>query len=95
MILDKKNIEALSRLAKIEVNDNEVDQYVTDCSTILDFVNQIQSVNTDKISPLNHPLEIQQRLREDAVSEKNQREALESLCDHIESHLYTVPKVIE
>lgn len=93
--LDKNRIDALSKLAQIEVSEEECADYIKDCSTILAFVNQIQSVNTEDIAPLSHALDAVQRLRLDEVTETNQRDALEQLSEHIESHLYAVPKVIE
>jgi aspartyl-tRNA(Asn)/glutamyl-tRNA(Gln) amidotransferase subunit C len=95
VILDKTDIAALSKLAKIAVNDNETQDYLKECSMILDFVQQIQSVNTDNIAPLSNPLEQTQRLREDIVTEGNMQAKSEPLSDHIDDHLYTVPKVID
>lgn len=95
VLLDKKHIDNLSQLAQIEVSDDEVDHYIEDCSAILDFVNEIQSINTDNVAPLNHALDATQRLRQDKVTENNQQDTLEAICEHIDSHLYAVPKVIE
>ena len=55
----------------------------------------MQSVNTDSVAPLAHPLDVTQRLREDEVTESNRRDELQQLAPEVEEGLYLVPKVIE
>jgi aspartyl-tRNA(Asn)/glutamyl-tRNA(Gln) amidotransferase subunit C len=47
------------------------------------------------VEPLAHPLDMAQRLREDAVTESDQHEYFQSIAPQVESDLYLVPKVIE
>ena len=55
----------------------------------------MQSVDTDSVKPLAHPLDMTQRMRADKVTEQDRREQLQSLAPQSESGLYLVPKVIE
>ena len=55
----------------------------------------MQAVDTDGVEPLAHPLEATQRLRADAVTEENRREAYQAIAPAVEDGLYLVPKVIE
>ena len=60
-----------------------------------DMVDIINQKNTDGIMPLAHPLDMTQSLRDDVVTESDQRELYESLAPKTEGGLYVVPQVIE
>jgi len=72
-----------------------VPEYVRNLSNILDLVEQMDSVDTDNVEPMAHPMEMVQRLREDVVTETNQREHFQQIAPQIENGLYLVPQVIE
>jgi aspartyl-tRNA(Asn)/glutamyl-tRNA(Gln) amidotransferase subunit C len=55
----------------------------------------MQAVDTGGIEPMAHAQELGQRLREDVVSEGNQRELFQSIAPQVERGLYLVPQVIE
>jgi aspartyl-tRNA(Asn)/glutamyl-tRNA(Gln) amidotransferase subunit C len=55
----------------------------------------MKAIETEGIIPLAHPLEETQKLRNDKVSEKNQRESYQSVAPTTENGLYLVPQVIE
>ncbi|MBV8801562.1 MAG: Asp-tRNA(Asn)/Glu-tRNA(Gln) amidotransferase subunit GatC, partial [Gammaproteobacteria bacterium] len=62
---------------------------------ILDFVEQMNQIDTSQIKPLTSTLHSAQRLREDYVTEDNQRDAFQAIAPLVEAGLYLVPKVIE
>jgi aspartyl-tRNA(Asn)/glutamyl-tRNA(Gln) amidotransferase subunit C len=55
----------------------------------------MQAVDTSAVSPMSHAQDVTQRLREDAVTETDQRELFQSIAPQVEAGLYLVPKVIE
>ncbi|MOA39014.1 aspartyl/glutamyl-tRNA amidotransferase subunit C [compost metagenome] len=55
----------------------------------------MQAVDTTGIEPLAHPLEANQRLRADVVTESNHRDSYQAIAPSTEDGLYLVPKVIE
>jgi len=59
------------------------------------FVEQLSNVDTKDILPMAQPQDNSQRLREDQVSETNQRETFQEIAPQTEAGLYLVPKVIE
>ena len=95
MALDPQTVYRISRLARIHVDASEVERYATELSSILEFVDQMNKVDTDDVAPLSHPQDRVLRLREDKVTETNQREDLQAAAPAVESGLYLVPKVIE
>ena len=95
MALDPQTVYRISRLARIRVDTSEVERYATELSSILDFVDQMNKVDTDHVAPLSHPQDRELRLRDDKVTETNRREDLQAAAPAIENGLYLVPKVIE
>jgi aspartyl-tRNA(Asn)/glutamyl-tRNA(Gln) amidotransferase subunit C len=79
----------------LKLDPDQAAGLASDLGQILHFVEQMNQQNTADITPLGNPLEQQQRLRMDVVTESNQREALQSVCGTTENGLYLVPKVIE
>ena len=95
MALDKSEVEKIAHLARIAINEDKIPEYASSLSSILGLVEQMQSTNTDDIEPMAHPLDAIQRLREDSVTETNQRNAYQEIAPATEDGLYLVPKVID
>jgi len=55
----------------------------------------MSAVDTRGVTPMAHPLDAQQRLRADEVTEINQREQLQANAPQVEAGLFLVPQVIE
>ncbi|MBU2705459.1 Asp-tRNA(Asn)/Glu-tRNA(Gln) amidotransferase subunit GatC [Zooshikella marina] len=95
MALDRSDVEGIAHLARIAINEQDIENTTATLKDILHMVDQMQAVNTDNIEPLAHPLELVQRLRSDEVTETNQRDHFQQLAPQTENGLYLVPKVIE
>ncbi|KAB0548128.1 Asp-tRNA(Asn)/Glu-tRNA(Gln) amidotransferase subunit GatC [Pseudomonas argentinensis] len=95
MALERTEVEKIAHLARLGLSDSELPQTTATLNSILGLIDSMQAVDTDGIEPLAHPLETTQRLRADAVTEANQREAYQAIAPAVESGLYLVPKVIE
>jgi aspartyl-tRNA(Asn)/glutamyl-tRNA(Gln) amidotransferase subunit C len=95
MALEQADVERIAHLARIALGSEEAAALSGDLSGILEFVAQMDAVDTRGITPMAHPLHMAQRLREDRVSEGDQRTLFQSLAPEAESGLYLVPKVIE
>lgn len=95
MPIQADELAKIATLAKLKLDPDQAAGLASDLGQILHFVEQMNQQNTADITPLGNPLEQQQRLRMDVVTESNQREALQSVCGTTENGLYLVPKVIE
>lgn len=93
--LDKKDIQQLAQLARINIDEAMVDEVASNIDNILNLVNQLQSVDTEGVEPMSHPMDAVQRLRADEVTESNQREALQAIAPATDKGLFLVPKVID
>jgi aspartyl-tRNA(Asn)/glutamyl-tRNA(Gln) amidotransferase subunit C len=95
MSLDITDVKRVAHLARIEISDLDAESYLAKLSGILGLIEQMQAVDTTGITPMSHSQDLTQRLREDVVTETNQRELFQSIAPAVENGLYLVPKVIE
>ena len=95
MLLTREQIENIAHLARLELGATEAAAMQQQLNDILAMVDAMAAVDTTGISPMSHPQEVTQRLREDRVTEENQRELFQSIAPAVEDGLYLVPKVIE
>jgi aspartyl-tRNA(Asn)/glutamyl-tRNA(Gln) amidotransferase subunit C len=95
MSLDKSEVQKIAWLARLAIDDQDISNYSDELSSILGLVEQMNSIDTDGITPIAHPLELPARLRSDEVSEDNQRDHFQEHAPLTEDGCYLVPKVIE
>lgn len=99
MALTPQDIARVANLARLELRPGETERTLQQLNGFFALVEQMQAVNTDGVEPLAHPAallgEVALRLRDDIVSEPNQREASQVSAPAVERGLFLVPKVIE
>jgi aspartyl-tRNA(Asn)/glutamyl-tRNA(Gln) amidotransferase subunit C len=95
MSLAKDDVEKIAHLARLALGEDELDSVADGLSSILEMVEQMGVVDTDGVTPMAHPLHMNQPLRQDGVTEQNQRELFQSIAPQTEDGLYLVPRVIE
>lgn len=99
MSLTLQDIDRIANLARLELQPGESENMREQINGFFSIVQAMQSVDTTGIEPLPHPVaaiqEVQLRLREDVVSEPNNREANQQSAPAVERGLFLVPKVIE
>ncbi len=99
MALKLQDIERVANLARLNLRQDEIDRTLSQLNGFFALVAQMDAINTDGIEPLAHPAavlgDVALRLRDDVVSETNQREASQVSAPAVERGLFLVPKVIE
>jgi aspartyl-tRNA(Asn)/glutamyl-tRNA(Gln) amidotransferase subunit C len=95
MSLTTAEIHRIARLSRIAVNDNEAADLQTKLNGIFSLIEEMQAVDTQGVEPMAHSQNISLRLRDDVVTETNQRELFQAIAPQVENGLYLVPKVIE
>jgi aspartyl-tRNA(Asn)/glutamyl-tRNA(Gln) amidotransferase subunit C len=99
MSLTSNDIARIARLARLSLDAPQSERLLGQMNSFFDIVEQMRAVDTSGVTPLAHPVEalgdIALRLREDVVSEPNQREANQRSAPAVEQGLFLVPKVIE
>lgn len=95
MSLSDDQVRRLARLARIAIRPEEFAPVLERLNRVLGLVDEMRRVDTAGVEPMAHPLDAVQRLREDAVTEPDQRERYQSAAPAVEGGLYLVPKVLE
>ncbi|MGH8596925.1 MAG: Asp-tRNA(Asn)/Glu-tRNA(Gln) amidotransferase subunit GatC [Gammaproteobacteria bacterium] len=94
-MLDEAQVRIVARLARIQIADTEIPALLQQLSRILEFVEQMNAVDTTTVEPLAHPLELSARARADVVVETDQRESLQRSAPVVRDGYYLLPRVIE
>ncbi len=99
MALTPQDIARVANLARLELRPDESGHTLDQINQFFELVEQMEAVNTDGVEPLAHPASllgaVALRLRDDVVSEANQRELSQRSAPAVERGLFLVPKVIE
>ena len=95
MSLSNEQDGHIARLARLALSDADIDATRVKLNGIFDLIEQMQAVDTRGVEPMSHPQELATRLRADAVTAPDQREAFQRVAPLTENGLYLVPKVIE
>jgi aspartyl-tRNA(Asn)/glutamyl-tRNA(Gln) amidotransferase subunit C len=95
MSLTTQDVQKVARLARLAMDENEIETARSQLSGIFSLIAEMQAVDTKGIEPMSHAQDLSQRLRSDVVTEANQREAFQAIAPQVEGGLYLVPQVIE
>lgn len=95
MALDNDTVHNIARLARLQISDSEVEKYASELGNILALVEQMEAADTSGVEPMTHPFDATLRLREDQVTENNQRDKFQAVAPQKQDGLYLVPKVID
>ncbi len=95
MAIELKDIENIAHLARLQLNTAEKAEALGSINNILMMIDEMRALDTAGVEPLAHAFEASQRLREDVVTETDQRAALLALAPNAAEGLFLVPKVLE
>ena len=99
MALTPQDIMRVANLARLELRPDETEHTLSQLNNFFALVEQMTAINTDDVEPLAHPAavlgQVALRLRDDIVSETNQRETSQINAPAVEDGLFLVPRVIE
>ena len=95
MSLNKEQVKEIAQLAKLSINDSEIEQSTIELNNILSLMAELAEIETDQVEPMAHPLEMSQRLREDVVSETDLSEEFQAIAPKTGKQHFLVPTVIE
>lgn len=99
MSLSASDIARIASLARLQLAPDESERMLSQINGFFDLVERMRSVDTAGVEPLAHPVaafeDITLRLRDDVVSEPDNREANQKSAPAVEAGLFLVPKVIE
>jgi len=95
MSIDKKTVEDVAHLARIELNARELEKLSSQLEHILAFIDKLSSIDTDNIAPMSHVLAINNVLRKDEPTVSLPTEKALKNAPEKQGSFFVVPKVIE
>ena len=93
--MDQQTIDKLLALSKLSLLPDDREKLLQDLSSIVELVDFMQSIDTEGVEPLAHPLEVTQRLRSDEPDTCIDQEQYQAIAPEIRDGLYLVPRVVE
>ena len=95
MSLDNKQVKEIAYLARLSVDDSQLEQSTEELNNILNLMEELGEIETGDIEPMAHPLHMSQRLREDEVSEGDLSKEFQEIAPQTGKSYFLVPTVIE
>ena len=95
MSLDNKQVKEIAYLAKLSVDDSQLEKSTEELNNILNLMEELGEIETGDIEPMAHPLHMSQRLREDEVSEGDLSKEFQEIAPKTGKSHFLVPTVIE
>ena len=93
--MDKKTVTTISYLSRLKIDDEKEQKIINDLSNIIEFVDQLNDVDTSEIDPLTNPLEKTAKTRKDKVTAKNLKKELLEVAPSANEDYFLVPRVVE
>lgn len=95
MQVDEKTVRRIARLARIKITDAEAKGLEKELTQILEWVEQLDEVDTANVEPMTRVVAQQLKTREDKVTDGEIADAVTANAPMTEDHFYVVPKVVE
>jgi aspartyl-tRNA(Asn)/glutamyl-tRNA(Gln) amidotransferase subunit C len=95
MSVSTEQVRHIAKLARIAMNDAEIERLAPELNNILGWVEQLAEVNTEGIEPLTAVVDQKLRLRDDVVTDGNIRDEVLANAPEAQHGFFAVPKVIE
>lgn len=95
MAIDKETVKYAANLARIELQQKELEKLAGQLHGILDFIDKLKKADINNISPTSHILPLNNVLREDELKESLPQEKALKNSPRKEGSFFSVPKVIE
>ena len=92
-MINKEEVKHVAKLARLELTDEEVNKYSQQLGSILQYIKQMNEVNTTKIEPMPHAIPVYNVMREDIVKYEQTKEELMANAPFEEDGFFRVPKI--
>ncbi|HSW62442.1 MAG TPA: Asp-tRNA(Asn)/Glu-tRNA(Gln) amidotransferase subunit GatC [Dissulfurispiraceae bacterium] len=94
-MITQDDVQKIARLSRLALRDGEAEAFGTQLNSILDYVEQLNALDTSAVEPTSHVIPLQNVVREDVVRESLPREAALQNAPDATELFYRVPKIIE
>ena len=94
MSVNINQVQQIAKLARLKFDENEIENLTSDMNKILDYMDQLNELDTNNIEPLSHPLDLNNVMREDELIKSISREEAFKNAPSANQEFFKVPKVI-
>ena len=95
MQVDEATVRRIARLARIRISDAEAKGLEKELSGILDWVKQLDEVDTSAVEPMTRVVAQKLKMRDDVVTDGEIADAVTANAPLAEDHYFVVPKIVE
>jgi aspartyl-tRNA(Asn)/glutamyl-tRNA(Gln) amidotransferase subunit C len=95
MQVDEATVKRIARLARIKITEAEAKGLVSELSGILNWVEQLDEVDTAAVEPMTRVVPIELKKRQDVVNDGDIADDVVKNAPMVEDHYFVVPKVVE
>ena len=95
MSIDKDTVKHIAKLARISLDEKKINNLSKDLSSIMKFIEKLNELNTDKISPLTSIINASLRTRKDEIKDGKIRDQILKNSPDKNEEFFVVPKVVE
>ena len=95
MKLNRKDVEHVALLSRLDLSETELDKFTGQLDAILEYIDVLNQVDTSAVEPMAHVLEIRNVMRADEVQPSLPREAALQNAPEAEDGFFKVPKIVE
>ncbi len=95
MKIDSSVINRVSELARLELSEQEKEEFSRQLSEIIEYVEKINQLDTASVDPADHIVPLSNVFREDSVHNSLPQKALEEIAPRFEDGHVVVPRIIE
>jgi aspartyl-tRNA(Asn)/glutamyl-tRNA(Gln) amidotransferase subunit C len=94
MSISREEVEKVSLLSRLLLSDDELAKMTAQLGRILEYVEQLNELDTNDVEPLSHALDVAEVLREDRVTDSLPRQDALANAPHSDDECYLVPAVL-
>ena len=95
MTISTADVARIADLARLCITEAEAEEVRAKLASIFGLIDQLNAIDTNGVEPMAHAQDVAAPLREDRVTEPDQRALFQGVAPAVEKGLYLVPKVIE
>lgn len=95
MQVNEALVRHIARLARLKVTDEEAHNLEGELTSILDWVEQLEEVDTEGVAPMTCVVETSMKMREDKVTDGDYPDKIVQNAPQKDGHFFMVPKVVE
>ena len=92
--ISSNEVKKVAQLARLELNESEIQQHAEQLENILDYIKQLEKIDTENISCTTRAIEVANVLRKDKKKDYENTEELLDLAPSRENQFFKVPKII-